>query len=242
MDPIKTVIFVLGMHRSGSSAFTGAINKYWPEGVSFGRLVGLVNESNPKGFFESEHILSFNHHLMLRLGVEWYDTKSLSKEVYQNVYLNSTNFARLREIFLNDFGNCDTIVIKDPRIIVLWELYTQVMKDLGWKYKIVTITRSNQEICQSLIKRNNSLFPTPNIALDLCNFYKNKLNTLLIAAENNDISIFQTTFDNLVNDPIQVLEDMSKTLKDFPDTNSECAKNVMQFIDKKLKHFNQKAI
>jgi hypothetical protein len=63
------------MHRSGSSALTGSILKYF-EKISIGaHPLHYFIPSQPKGFFENYKILSFNDHIVKTLGFSWYDTK-----------------------------------------------------------------------------------------------------------------------------------------------------------------------
>ena len=65
-------IFVLGMHRSGTSLIARLINLM---GAYFGgEGAGLpTNEENPKGFWERRDVVDLNERLILERGATWYD-------------------------------------------------------------------------------------------------------------------------------------------------------------------------
>jgi hypothetical protein len=62
-----TVICVLGMHRSGTSAITRTLNLL---GLCLGPAEHLLRPAsdNPKGFWEHERLVSINKEILARLG------------------------------------------------------------------------------------------------------------------------------------------------------------------------------
>ena len=60
--PIKTCVFVLGMHRSGTSALSGTLNKL---GFYLGKELIKEYPDNIKGFFENKDIVEFNKNKLL---------------------------------------------------------------------------------------------------------------------------------------------------------------------------------
>ena len=54
---MKNCLVVLGMHRSGTSAFTGILEIL---GLNLGTKMLETQEDNPKGFFENKYVVLAN--------------------------------------------------------------------------------------------------------------------------------------------------------------------------------------
>jgi hypothetical protein len=237
MTTRKTVIFVLSMHRSGSSALTGCIQNYFgSDVVDLGKsqLMDIVDEA-PKGYFENLKILIFNDSVMKHMNLMWYDIPPTTLSGKQNkIMMKFAN--KLQSIFQSEYtGN--VIVIKDPRIIILWPLYQRVLHMLQYNCKIITTNRDTKEVCQSLIKRTPLLFSSYLHAEELCNVYKEKLENIINNLNKN--IVYKTTFNDLVNTPQSVMNEINIFLVNEITLISIRNKEILDtFIEKKLKHFN----
>ena len=140
--------FVLGMHRSGTSALTGMLAH---AGFSAPKELMPANSHNPKGYWESTGIMKANDNLLESFSSHWSTTAKLPNN-WEN-----TEQARLwRESLLNcfkeDFANCDNPIIKDPRFCILIEgLKPWLESDLIHPNFIIAI-RDPCEVVQSLKK------------------------------------------------------------------------------------------
>ena len=65
---IKKCVLILGMHRSGTSAISGALNAI---GVDFGKELAEASYDNPIGYFENNRIQDLNDLILKELGVSW---------------------------------------------------------------------------------------------------------------------------------------------------------------------------
>ena len=65
----STPVFVMGMHRSGTSAIAGALHKL---GYEFGKeLVDPAPGINDLGFFEDKTVLALHEELLASWGRDW---------------------------------------------------------------------------------------------------------------------------------------------------------------------------
>lgn len=103
----NTCLFVLGMHRSGTSALTGslAILGAWVDS----KLVAAVPSDNPKGYWEPVDVVNINDDIFSAFGMHymtyeslpdgWKDHESLRgvrsriSDWYEKAFAASLNFA-----------------------------------------------------------------------------------------------------------------------------------------------------
>lgn len=146
----KTLVCVLGMHRSGTSALARLVGM---SGVYLGEdnqlLLGSKDE-NPKGFFEHSIITCQNDDLLTANGFGWSDLAEFSLDALSQVSLEKYSeviHGQLKQLFWqNNF-----ICVKDPRMCLLLPLW---QKYFSYKTVVVNIFRHPVEVAQSLQKRN----------------------------------------------------------------------------------------
>lgn len=63
-------IFVLGVHRSGTSALARTLQLH---GAALPKTLMPAQADNPDGFWESRPIVQFNESLLKSAGRPWYD-------------------------------------------------------------------------------------------------------------------------------------------------------------------------
>ena len=146
----RVAIVVLGMHRSGTSALARIINlcgAFLPEQVLPPSL-----QANPKGYWETRNVHDLNERMLASLGGAW-----------DRVDLNIPDHGDLVNDFLQDalsiirsnYGDQQTIVIKDPRIAVLAPLWHRVLIQAGYRPAYVVVVRDPLEVAQSLCARGD---------------------------------------------------------------------------------------
>ena len=109
----KTALIVVGMHRSGTSATTGALQCL---GVQLGRkLYGGHAHINAKGYFEHSDIADTNDEALLALGSAWDDVLVKEDNWWRRDCLAKyTN--RIRRYIRQDFAQSQLWAVKDPRV------------------------------------------------------------------------------------------------------------------------------
>jgi hypothetical protein len=141
----KAAIVVLGMYRSGTSAFARALNlcgAFLPERVLAARL-GI----NPKGFWEAEAITDLDVRFMELLGGDWH---RVGFELPSGGPLVEQFLQSSREALANDYEDAPLIVIKDPRMCVLGPLWHRALKQAGYRPTYVVVARHPLEVAGSI--------------------------------------------------------------------------------------------
>jgi hypothetical protein len=148
-------VYVLGMHRSGTSAVTRVVNLL---GVPIGREEKLmpVQADNPAGFWEHLGLMEVNDAVLARLGGSW-DAPPLAPDGFAS----SATFADLRARACEEFDatyDGDRWVFKDPRVSVLMPFWREVLTTRGDATVpdvAVIVLRNPLDIAASLQKRNH---------------------------------------------------------------------------------------
>ena len=141
----KAALVVLGMYRSGTSAFARALNlcgAFLPQRVAAAKL-GL----NPKGFWEPEAVTDLDVRLMEVLGAEW---NRVGFELPREGPLVEQFLAATRELLAGDYEDAPLIVIKDPRICVLAPLWDGALLEGGYRPAYIVTVRHPLEVAASI--------------------------------------------------------------------------------------------
>lgn len=146
-----TVMFVIGMGRSGTSALTRVLSLCGAELPA--TLLG-ANDGNPLGHWEPQSALEFNDAFLLRYGAGWHDpTLRLQGEVALG---DAHCAAYLDQIvaFLRSMRAAPLLVIKEPRITALSAFWFEAARRVGSSIRVVVPVRHPQEVTASLQARD----------------------------------------------------------------------------------------
>lgn len=145
----KRVYFILGMHRSGTSALTGSISKV---GLDVGRSLMPPNEFNTKGYFENSRIINLNSKILKHFGCDWKTASLIDRVVVDGI--PNDFFIEAKSIVLEEYSS-NNILIKDPRLCILLPFWEKVFTELQYKINIIYIFRNPFDVYRSLFKRDN---------------------------------------------------------------------------------------
>ena len=145
-------LFVLGMHRSGTSAVTRILNMagayFGPEGISNG-----ADEGNPKGFWERVDVRAACDGLLRDAGFEWWRVSGFSLDRISETS-RTRNLTELRKTLL-ELDAHRPWVVKEPRLSLLFPLVRPLLE----VPVCVHVYREPLEVAESLRTRNG--FPLP---------------------------------------------------------------------------------
>lgn len=145
------IIVVLGMHRSGTSAITRALEAL---GVSLGdNLMPPAEGNNEKGFFEDLDIHDFNTRLLAELGSAWDRLEPLEPSQFAEGALAP----RLEEATLLLHGKLQgtrVFAFKDPQTALLLPFWQQVLARLEAEVCYLICLRNPLSVSASLHKRD----------------------------------------------------------------------------------------
>lgn len=147
----STVLLILGMHRSGTSALTRVLNLC---GVDLGtRLMPPAADNNQHGFWEHLDAVDVDERLLHHLGRSWWDTRSLPQG-----WLHAPGTASLRPrigaLVRDEFSGSPLWALKDPRLCRLLPLWLEELKAAGVQVKLVFMLRHPEEVTASLARRD----------------------------------------------------------------------------------------
>jgi hypothetical protein len=142
--PLNSV-FVLGMHRSGTSALAGALPRL---GIIFASPDDELQRAldNPNGFFERTSILDFSNTLLSSHQWAWdkVDLHPLNTEKI-SPHINEAR------CIVEGLSNDGPVGIKDPRSCLLMPFWRRALLD---RFEAVVITRDPAEVAWSLHVRD----------------------------------------------------------------------------------------
>lgn len=143
---MKTALVVLGMHRSGTSSVAGALTLL---GAAAPLTLMRPADDNPRGFWESDVVMRLDDALLEEAGSSWSDWRSLAVAPDP-----ASARERIVACLQEEFGDADTVVLKDPRMCRLFPSWHAAMSSAGYRPRIVTPLRHPSEVAASLVARN----------------------------------------------------------------------------------------
>lgn len=147
----RRAILVLGMHRSGTSALTGALEQM---GCATPATQIGKGEQNPRGFFESRLVSALNDRILALHGTSWEDWRNLPPlpDGAEAEYVSLRNEASA--LIDSEFGEAELIAFKDPRLCKLLPVWRDLFVAKGYALHVAIPLRHPQEVAASLARRN----------------------------------------------------------------------------------------
>lgn len=217
----KIVIFVAGMHRSGTSAVTNAIAK---TGFSIGKDPLPSNDANPTGYYEDKAVIHLNDEVLAQLNLTWWDAVVdpwLSHDGIEN------NLAdRARKLLLSYLDDCPKLLLKDPRFCITAPFWLEVLNSIEVKHGWIFVYREPTKIMGSLARRDG--FSSAHTALLTYSYWISALNYLRGCPR--EILRFEDFAEDPFNVIVRVLENLGV------DTRSASESLVNTALKKDLIH------
>jgi hypothetical protein len=149
-EPAKAV-FVLGMHRSGTSALTRVLNLL---GMELGPdLLPAQPGNNEHGFWEPREIVRLNRRALAALGYSWFDVRAMPPRWIEQAPVQKIN-SEIRTAARRLFGSVPLWGVKDPRMCRLFPLWRRAIAQLGCEPFCVLMIRDPDEVARSLHARD----------------------------------------------------------------------------------------
>ena len=192
-------LFVLGMHRSGTSGVTRLLNMagayFGPEGISNG-----ADEGNLKGFWERVDVRRACDGLLQESGFDWWKVADFSLDRIPEP-VRTRHVDSLRRIFL-ELDAHRPWVIKEPRLSLLFP----VIRPLLEVPVCIHVAREPLEVAASLETRNG--FPAP-VGLALWELY-----TIRAFEATSGLPRLLVRYEDLVSAPVATLQRLLGQLHD----------------------------
>jgi O-antigen biosynthesis protein len=144
-------IFIIGMHRSGTSALAGALE---PLGLTVGKSVmpPHAGQGNPKGFYENRELREFHDEFLKSIGSSWQHDEPVRDELFSGKMARRFQKQLLWRL-VDEFGPGRPL-IKDPRLCRLLPLWQPVIRQHFSSAQFILPIRHPVEVASSLHRRD----------------------------------------------------------------------------------------
>lgn len=152
------VVPILGMHRSGTSMFTRAMQLL---GVELGGPLLGAQPDNPKGFWENEFFLGAN--LQILRAIQRHDSGYGRRDdllqipgICSLIERTDENLRTIAGYIQSQFSQTPVWGWKDPRTVLLFPFWLQVLVELGIRrVRPMIIIRHPSSCVRSLVSRSD---------------------------------------------------------------------------------------
>jgi hypothetical protein len=219
---------VLGMHRSGTSAFTRLLNLL---GADLPANLLPPSETNQTGYWESADLVAIHNRLLASAGSTSSDWRELNPGWFDSPAAAAFK-AQILDVLRRDFADSSLFVIKDPRICRLWPLWRDVLEEFGARPLVFIPLRNPLEIAASL-KWREGLIPA--------NIYLLWLRHVLDAeVATRAVPRAFATYDALLKDWQGVAAEIAERLKiSWPRRSAMIEVEVETFLAPRLRHHHR---
>ncbi|MBN2164910.1 MAG: glycosyltransferase, partial [Marinilabiliaceae bacterium] len=216
------IIVVLGMHRSGTSAFAKLFTKL---GYSAGNNLMPADSSNMEGYWEDVDIYNLNQQILSFLFLSWdeYEELQFRKSVLMKDILLEKFGENALKIIKNKLLKDSTIVIKEPRISILLPFWNQIFNRINATVDYILAVRNPADVAKSLSKRNNFSIKK---SLNLWYYYNQCCLT------DSPKPLYLAHFEKLISSP----EEQLKNITSFLGTHKIDSIDPENIINNKIIH------
>jgi hypothetical protein len=214
------IIFVLGMHRSGTSMVTGILHIC---GAWLGENLLMGAKDNPKGHFENKDFVHINQKILRTNNGRW---DKPPRKIRFDKYIPKMNQ------FLESLPSNRVVVLKDPRTALTFPLWRQLIQLKN--IKIIYIQRDHKAIARSLKARNNFSIEK---GIRLSKYYNKQIENHLktIPADRIFNCNFNDFFADYFDTAIESLCDFAELPEIFE--NKKLWNKINKFITPELRHW-----
>lgn len=196
-----TVLFIVGMHRSGTSALCAALAAC---GASFGdNLLAPMAGVNDEGFWEDAEVVALNEALLASVDSAWYAPSARAVSGDWPAAAMDEFAGQAAVVLRRGFGGGALQVVKDPRFCLTLPLWLAASAAQGIKARVCTALRPPLEVANSLLRRDG--FPL-GYSLRLDVMYRQALARELPSPE------LQVSYRELATAPVRVMQQLAESL------------------------------
>jgi hypothetical protein len=221
----RHAVLVIGMHRSGTSAFTRVLSLC---GARLPESLMPAGERNPRGYFESQRIYQLHEEMLAEAGSAWDDLAPFPAAWFDSP-LAPGWIERMADAVRAEFGDSRLVTLKDPRIARLIPFWLRVLERAGYQASFVIPVRSPIDVAASLA-RAEGMPPAKAMLLWLGH---------LLAAERDTRTHRRSfvSYDGLIEDWRRVVARISEDLAiTFPRATPRAAAEIDDFLATELRH------
>jgi len=230
------LVFILGMHRSGTSALTGMLTQAGFTGPSDLMPADVMN---PKGYWESLSISSLNDNFLLEMESHWSSSLPLPAGWSESISAREWR-ASLLNLISEAYGRAQLPAIKDPRFCTLISGLEPWLESRLINTSFIIPIRHPLEVSNSLQKSQKTDYGK------VLQLWIKSISMAEKATRGHRRKF--VCFDDLIQDPSNALEACLKLIEPSADPENttstlnchngegpETLRQATAFIDKRLK-------
>ena len=151
----RTALLVLGMHRSGTSALARVLSLL---GAALPETVSPPALGNELGHWEPMKIVLLHNEILASWGSKWSTLKGFDMAWFETPA--ALGFVeRIKALVLSEYSGAPLFIVKDPRISLLFPLWSRALSDLDIACGPIIAIRNPIEIAQSIARREGAFRP-----------------------------------------------------------------------------------
>jgi GT2 family glycosyltransferase len=231
----RTAVFVLGMHRSGTSALTRMLNFL---GASLPRHLHPPGIGNETDHWEPEAGVRLHDRLLEVAGTSvndlygplesWFETRAA--EAFAD---------KMKELISSEFGDEPLFVFRDPRSALVFPLWRRALAQINVRCLAVIISRNPVEVALSLADRQTKAMPGQSWLLDRGGLLWLRY-TLAAERYTRDTARSFCLYSDLLEDWRAVARQLARDLDlSWPRPPVEAERDIDSFLSAQLRHHHE---
>jgi hypothetical protein len=142
----RSLLLVAGSGRSGTSLFTGILQRL---GFYVPKPEVPPDETNPRGFAESQWVVDFHTRMLKRAAVQVSDARPVAWSHVADLTVDDAVGDELRKWLNTQFKEADHLIIKDPRLSWFLPLWRRCAEELEVSPRFATVLRHPAAVVDS---------------------------------------------------------------------------------------------
>lgn len=194
-------VFIIGMHRSGTSALSAALEAL---GLSVGKTVMNPDpeHGNPKGFYENQAIVDLHDKFFGQINWHWHKALPIRKRNFHGAIPRQFR-QQVLDLMVEEFGSSRPL-IKDPRLCGLLPLWRPLIDEYFSEAVFILPVRPPAEVASSLAKRDKL---TLDHGLTLW-----AIHVLQAEKDSRGLKRILTTYEELLKDTPKLISSLAREL------------------------------
>ena len=143
------------MHRSGTSALARVVNLL---GAAMPNDLMPPAPGNETGHWEPAKVAALHDEILASAGSHW-GAPIGPADLWFGSPQASAFVARIKDVILSEYGDAPLFVVKDPRLSLVFPLWSRALSELGVACKAIVAVRNPLESARSLCKREIEAHP-----------------------------------------------------------------------------------
>ena len=145
------VVVVLGMHRSGTSALTKALEVF---GIKLGKKLMPAQPENSKGYFEDLDLVAINESILEKMCNHWASLLPIEANDFISP-LFSAEREKAQKMVKNKISEGVPFGLKDPRMCKTMPFWQELLKKESLRVGYILAVRNPDEVASSLERNRN---------------------------------------------------------------------------------------